>query len=81
MRRIKTILGKQRFPRIDGDLLPWSVPEKPIPRPVAAGTRYFPVRSTDFTHITSISPRQRVRVIVLNAVKVNAEKRIIKIFS
>jgi len=74
-------LVSRDFPRIDGDLLPWSVPEKPIPRPVAAGTRYFSVKCTDFTHITSISPRQRVRVIVLDAVKVNEEKWIIKIFS
>ena len=80
-RESRPYLVSRDFPRIDGDLLPWSIPEKPIPRPVAAGTVHSPVRSTDYVHITSISPRQRVRAIILDAVKVNAEKWIIKIFS
>jgi len=81
---LATSCGKSRpylvnkdFPQIDGELLPWSVPEKPIPRPIAIGA----MAQTDCVHITSISPRQRARIPVLDAVKVGNGKWIVKIFS
>jgi hypothetical protein len=80
-RESRPYLVNRAFPRINGDLLPWSIPENPVPRPVATGMFRHPVAHTDFVHLTSISPKQRVRTIILDAIRVDQERWIIKIFS
>jgi len=62
------ILVNKELPRMSDDPLPWSILENPIPRLVTAGTSEFPVTRTDYVHITSISPKQRVCAIILKIV-------------
>jgi len=53
-------------PRIEGEALPWALPEKPIKRPVMhLGT----ITYADYAHITSISPSQRVRLLLFDFAK------------
>jgi len=48
-------------PVIRGEALPWALPERPIQRP--AGQRY-----AEYVHVTSISPRQRAKLLLFEFV-------------
>ncbi len=71
--RSRTYLVNADSPRIEGDLLPWACPEKPVPRP----------RSADYTHMTSISPHQASRLLLFEFIPIPAEegRYLVRIFS
>jgi len=77
----KPYLVNRVNPKIEGELLPWALPEKPIKRPVRAGSRYVPVIYTDYTHVTSISPYQAARLLLFECIPMNNNEYLIRFFS
>jgi len=68
--QVSPFSGRFRFsdvnPRIVGEALPWTLSEKPISLPVSRwGTTIY----MNYAHITSISPRQRARLLLFDFAK------------
>jgi len=70
-------LVNQQYPRIEGEALAWALPEKPIKRPIKKDNTII---YTDYTHITSISPHQRARLLLFDFVK-HSDGYLVEIFS
>jgi len=72
-------LVNKHNPKIEGEVLPWALPEKPIKRPALQFGVYT---YTDYTHITSISPHQRARLLLFEfEFDKDADRYLIKFFS
>jgi len=64
-------LVNQHNPRIEGEALPWALPENPIP---------LPTTENYYAHITSISPHQRARLLLFDFVK-DGDGYLVRFFS
>jgi len=64
-------LVNQHNPRIEGEALPWALPENSIP---------LPTNDNYYAHISSISPHQRARLFLFDFVK-DGDKYLVRFFS
>ena len=64
---VPCFLANKDFPEINGELLPWAVPEKVARRP----DRRSRLRFTEFCHVTSISPGETAKIRFFEALRLD----------